>query len=139
MHSASAGEVTGFVDVGACEDFVQGVPRVIEVRGREIGIVRLDEEFFALRNVCPHQYAPICRGFTMSLIVAEGQENVGVDENCQVLVCPWHGWEFDIRTGRAAWGQSSYRVKTYPVRVQGGRVCVDPGRAPRGTQSKGED
>jgi nitrite reductase (NADH) small subunit len=41
-----------------------------------------------------------------------------------VIACPWHGWEFDVRTGVSLW-DDHYRVRTYPAHVSNGRVLVD--------------
>lgn len=136
-HTARQG---AYVDVGSVEDFGEGRPRIVEVGGREIGVVRWREELFALRNICPHQYGPMCRGHTMPLLTGDADEGtIAADEDRPVVVCPWHGWEFDARTGRAAWGPSTYRIKTYPVVVEDGRVLVDAGRAPRGKGAGASD
>jgi len=116
-----------FVDVGARGEFVDGVPRVVSVNGREVGVIGWGAEVFALRNVCPHQYAPVCQGHAMPLLVADADGEMATDETTLVVVCPWHGWEFDARTGRVICGDAAYRVKTYSTRVQDGRVLVDVG------------
>jgi nitrite reductase/ring-hydroxylating ferredoxin subunit len=130
--------VTGtFVDVGAATDFPEGQPRVISVDGRQVGVVLWRSEVFALRNVCPHEYGPVCSGIALPLIVGDGTGEMAVDEDRLVIVCPWHGWEFDVRTGRAAWAaEASYKLKTYPAKLEAGRIMVDTGggerRSPRG-------
>jgi nitrite reductase/ring-hydroxylating ferredoxin subunit len=48
------------------------------------------------------------------------------DSDRLVLSCPWHGWEFDVETGRAIWDES-YRAKTYATTVRDGRVLVEIG------------
>src|SRR5579872_3559501 len=118
---------TMVVDVGAADDFVEGEPGIVEAGGRKIGIIRWRDEFFALRNVCPHQLGPLCKGHVMPKIVACHSEvgALGVDDDTLIVACPWHGWEFDVRTGRAAWGDVPARVRVYPVEVKDGRVCVD--------------
>lgn len=117
-----------FVDVGAVEEFVEGRPRVVQLSGREVGVLAWRGEVFAVRNICPHQYGPVCRGSAMPLIVSDQEGVMDLDENTPVIICPWHGWEFEARTGRAAWGESPYKLKTYPVKIEAGRVLVDPGR-----------
>lgn len=129
---AQSSQHAGFVDVGAVEDFQQGKPRIVVVGGREVGVLRWDGEVFAVRNICPHQYGPMCRGHAMPLLTGDVEEGaIATDHEHPVIVCPWHGWEFDARTGRAAWGPSTYRIKTYPVKVEDGRVLVNAGRPAR--------
>jgi nitrite reductase/ring-hydroxylating ferredoxin subunit len=125
-----------FTDVGAVDEFEEARPRVFTVSGRQVGVVMWHGEAFALRNVCPHEYGPVCGGFTMPMIVGDEIGTMEIDEDRLVVICPWHGWEFDARSGRAAWrDDSTYRLKTYPTKIEDGRVLVDVGRAalPQGT------
>jgi nitrite reductase/ring-hydroxylating ferredoxin subunit len=118
-----------FVDIGECGEFEEGVARVVTVNGRQIGVIRWRDEVYALRNICPHEYAPVCKGYAMPMIVGDHDGMVDVDDDRLVIVCPWHGWEFDARSGRAAWGRSNYKLKTYPAKVDGDRVVIDVGRS----------
>jgi nitrite reductase (NADH) small subunit len=119
------------VDAGAFEELEERRPRITVVEGREIGLIRWGENVYAVRNICPHQFGPVCRGHTMPLITGDLDGNRFADPERPVLVCPWHGWEFDIASGTSAWGDTPYRykLKTYPVEVREGRVLVDVGRA----------
>jgi nitrite reductase/ring-hydroxylating ferredoxin subunit len=45
----------------------------------------------------------------------------------RVLQCPWHGWSYDVTSGRSLFDPDRVRVRTYPVRVEGDRVVVDLG------------
>lgn len=115
-----------FVDVGACDEFEEGVARVVMASGRQLGVVRWRGEVFAVRNICPHQLGPICGGHTMPLI-APGDDGVArVHDDTLVIICPWHSWEFEARTGKATWSDR-FKLKTYPAKVEGGRVLVDVG------------
>lgn len=118
-----------FTDVGGDEEFEEGIARVVVVEGRQVGVIRWRDEVYALRNICPHEYAPVCNGHAMPLITGDHTGEIDFDEDRLVVVCPWHGWEFEARTGLAAWGRSTYRLKTYPAKIEDGRVLVDVGRA----------
>lgn len=96
--------------------------RIVEVDGLRIGVVRVGCEVFALHDRCPHQGAPLCRGPITSRIGFEDGRVVCMSDG-PVLVCPWHHWEFDVRSGRSLFDQS-YRVRTFPTEVVGGRVQV---------------
>jgi nitrite reductase (NADH) small subunit len=120
-----------FVDVGAENEFQEGQAKVVAVEGRQIGVIRWRTEFYALRNICPHQFAPVCGGYTMPMLVGDHDGHVSVDNDRLVVVCPWHGWEFEARTGRAAGANSSHKLKTYPTKIEGGRIYVDVGRPRR--------
>jgi len=114
------------VDVGAVDDFTDATVKVLFLDGREIGLVRWRNEFYALRNVCPHQSGPVCIGLLRPKLSAVGIDGLRVEEDSPVLSCPWHGWEFEVKTGFSVAGHP-YRVGTYPVRVDSGRVKVEVG------------
>jgi nitrite reductase/ring-hydroxylating ferredoxin subunit len=105
---------------------------VVQAGGVEVGIVRWDgDAVYALANVCPHALGPVCAGRLGPKIVAPRDDPMAlaVDEACPVIACAWHGWEFDVRTGQAVWPDGRMRVKTYPARVEEGRVLVGLGGA----------
>jgi nitrite reductase (NADH) small subunit len=86
-----------------------------------VGVFNVDGEFFALKNTCPHMGGPLCRGRVRGTSSAE----MPVDEQPEmhwvrrgeILACPWHHWEFDIKTGRTIF-PSKERVRSYPVQVE---------------------
>lgn len=112
-------------DVGAVSDFEKGRACRIQLAGKAIVLVRKEDAFFALRDVCPHQGATLSRGIVSGAIkpCLPGEEIV-LDRVGEILICPWHGWEFDLRKGEAIANPDGGRVKTYPVRVERNRVVV---------------
>jgi nitrite reductase/ring-hydroxylating ferredoxin subunit len=117
-------EAGEFADVGAVDDFPEGRLRVVEVHDRSVGVVQWKGEFLALRNICPHQYGPVCGGHAMRMIIEDSERTLEVDKERLVVVCPWHSWEFDAKTGKPIWASSRYRLTTYPTRVRSQRVEV---------------
>lgn len=117
------------VEVGTVADFSEGKMRVVQAADREIGVALWRGVFFALRNVCPHQSGPLCLGpLTHYLNADPDAKEVQVDEDELVVSCPWHRWQFHLRTGKSIW-DPRYSVKTYQVEVSEGRVFVRvPGR-----------
>jgi nitrite reductase (NADH) small subunit len=120
--------VSALRDVGAVEEFEGDGIHLRRVGHRDLGILLSGGRAVAIRNVCPHAGAPLCRGVLAPLIVGDAREKalsvVHADEERLVLQCPWHGWEFDVDTGRAL-ADERMRVKTYPLLVRDGRVLVD--------------
>lgn len=104
--------------VGPVSEFAPGDRRIVEVEGRSVGVFNVNGRFYALRNVCPHQAAPLCLGSVkgMTLPSAPGEYEWGRDG--EILRCPWHGWEFDITNGRSIFNPHRTRVKTYEVTVE---------------------
>jgi nitrite reductase (NADH) small subunit len=114
------------VNVGALAAFPERTVTVVDVRGREVGIVCWDGAVYALANVCTHQRGPLCRGTLGSRLVGSAPGTMALDDDGPVIACPWHGWEFDVRTGRAIWDER-YAVRTYPAAIEGDCVVVDVG------------
>ena len=111
-------------DVAAEADVAEGAPAITRIDGREIGVMRDPRTggLIAIRNRCPHSGARLCLGTVEQRIEGErGGEYHLTDRS--VVVCPWHGWEFDAETGQCP-EDDAYRVAVYPVRVENGRVLV---------------
>src|SRR5262249_15131319 len=87
--------------VARVEEVAPGKPLVRQVKGRQIGIFNLNGEYFALLNRCPHQSAELCRGRITHLVQADRAGEFRVSRRGELIKCPWHGWEFDIRTGQS--------------------------------------
>lgn len=117
--------------VGPVEEIPPGSRKIIKVSGREIGVFNVDGEFFALRNVCPHMGAPLCHGRTRPYIIwdennsqtadcsassgspaAMASGNIAFEREGEILKCPWHLWEFDMRTGKSMHDED-LQVRTY--------------------------
>jgi sulfoxide reductase heme-binding subunit YedZ len=111
-----AGVIGGFVDVGAVTDIPDGRARIVCASGERVAIFRYGDQVSAISNVCQHQNGPLGEG-----------KIVG---GC--VVCPWHGYEYRPDTG-AAPPPFTEAVPTFRVKVQQGRVLLDPRPLPPGT------
>jgi nitrite reductase (NADH) small subunit len=96
------------VRVADVADLPAGSMKLVTVDGRDLVVVNHDGQFYALDNRCPHLGGPLGRGRI------EGR----------VVVCPWHGWRWDVKSGRAVWPEGQWRVFRYPVVVEDGQVFV---------------
>ncbi|MBD2846315.1 Rieske (2Fe-2S) protein [Paenibacillus sp. IB182496] len=100
--------------------------RAVVADRKAVVIVRArDGRVYALRDVCPHKGPCLSAG-----MIDRGcaGERVGVyvyEPEVEVLRCPWHSWEFDIRTGRSLFAPERVKVKTYPVTVEDGDIYVE--------------
>jgi nitrite reductase (NADH) small subunit len=101
------------------QDLPEGACRVVSVAGREIGVFKINGEYFALTNRCPHQNGPLCRGLVSGTLDyesgVEGKTGRLVwSHEGEIVACPWHGLEVHVPTGRIlAWGKR--RARTYRV------------------------
>jgi 3-phenylpropionate/trans-cinnamate dioxygenase ferredoxin subunit len=111
--------------VAAVGDIPEGERLIVEVKGRSIGIFNFDGRFYALLNRCPHQGAELCKGAVQRGVDAEAPGRVRFDGSRRLIQCPWHGWEFDIATGRAYVDPDGLRVRSYAVDVEDGADLRD--------------
>ena len=121
------------VIVGRVDDIPPGCRKFVKIGGREYAIFNIGGDFFAVANVCPHEGGPVCTGELWGYLTAEILPNGEVREfyasQGDVLACPWHGWEYDVRTGQCL-GDRKRRLSTLPTHVRDGMVVVTP-RQPR--------
>ena len=95
-----------------------GARKIVEVEGRSIGVFNIKNSLYALRNSCPHQGAPLCLGKVKGTMKSSKPHTYEYVMDEQVLVCPWHCWEFDITNGRSVFNPHKMRVKTYQVTLE---------------------
>ena len=101
-----------------------GGRKLITVRGRPIAIFNLEGEYYGLLNRCPHQGGPMCEGVITGLREAPQPGQYVYSRKGEILRCPWHGWEFDIRTGQSYCDPERIRTRAYPVEVQSGTAVA---------------
>ncbi|MEM7129311.1 MAG: Rieske (2Fe-2S) protein [Chloroflexota bacterium] len=123
--------------VATIDEIPPGERKVLNVAGRPIGVFNIDGEFFALRNQCPHQGGPLCEGRLSGLIEAEKPGDFTYSRANEIVRCPWHGWEYDIRTGQSWVDPSQVRVRNYEVSVSDGAELTSP-QASTGDTDSGE-
>jgi nitrite reductase/ring-hydroxylating ferredoxin subunit len=110
--------------VARAGDVAPGTSVVVTVKGREIGIFNLDGEYFALANRCPHAGGPLCQGRIVPLVQSDGPGHYRLTRHREFLRCPWHGWEFEIRTGQSWCDPNSTRARQFAITVEPGEELV---------------
>lgn len=109
--------------VATVADLPPGQRKIVTIDRREIGVFNVQGEFYALRNLCPHRSGPLCSGRVRPLVVTTGVYQREYEREGEILKCPWHQWEFDIKTGQALYDEK-LRVKTYRVVQEGDDVVL---------------
>ena len=109
--------------VAPAAELPPGARKIVSVDGREIGVFNIGGDYYALRNTCPHRGAPLCHGRLRPLMVAPGVYQLDREREAEILKCPWHQWEFDVKTGRALY-DDTMRVRTYRVAQEGDEVVL---------------
>jgi nitrite reductase (NADH) small subunit len=113
--------------IGLNADYPENERRVIEINGKSIGIFRLQSELYAILNFCPHQGAPLCEGLVKPWVNSSAPGELGYEREGEILRCPWHQWEFDIKTGCMVI-DGKVRTKTYDVTVETFDISEENGK-----------
>jgi nitrite reductase/ring-hydroxylating ferredoxin subunit len=100
--------MANWVRIATCDECPPGAAREYVAEGRIVALFNVDGAWHALDGVCPHQGGPL------------GQ---GTLEGC-VVTCPWHGWQFDVRTGQHQINRQLAQPR-FDVRVEEGWVLVN--------------
>lgn len=111
--------------VASIDEIPPGERKLVEVRGRPIAIFNLDGDYFGILDRCPHQGASLCRGQLVGLVEASEPGEYRFSRQNEIVRCPWHGWEFDIRTGKSQCEPDKIRATQYGVNVSDGRQVIE--------------
>ena len=104
--------------IGKVAELPPGERKIVEAEGRSIGVFNVGGNFYGLRNSCPHQAAPLCLGSIKGMNMPSKPGEYTWAREGEILRCPWHGWEFDITTGRSVFNPHKTRVRSYEVTVE---------------------
>jgi nitrite reductase/ring-hydroxylating ferredoxin subunit len=111
--------------VAKADEIPRGGRKIVTIKGRSVGIFNLQGEFFGVLNHCPHQGGALCEGALTGLLQSSGPGDYVYSRRGEILRCPWHGWEFDIRTGRSYCDPARIRTKAYPVQTAAGKAVIE--------------
>lgn len=103
--------------VASVSEIPPGTRKIVNAGGRSIGVYNIGGTFYALRNVCPHQGAELCQGLQTAYIAGEKPGEFIYEREKEIVRCPWHQWEFDIKTGIMVVDKRT-RTKCYEVTVE---------------------
>jgi 3-phenylpropionate/trans-cinnamate dioxygenase ferredoxin subunit len=116
--------MTERVEVCGVDELPIGRRRLVQTETRGVvGVFNVNGRLRALKNVCPHRGAELCRGPVTGAPVINAQGEVEWTKDGMILRCAWHGWEFDIDTG-TTFVAPYKRVATYPVTVEDGVIVL---------------
>jgi nitrite reductase/ring-hydroxylating ferredoxin subunit len=100
-------EMPRFVKMATLDELPPGAAKEIEYEGRVYAIFNVDGVVSAIDGICPHQGGPLADGSLSGTTVT----------------CPWHGWQFDLQTGKTPLG-SKIKQTVYDVTVEGRDILV---------------
>jgi len=100
--------MANFVKVCKTSDVKPGSGRSLDINGKAIGIFNVDGTFYAINDVCGHRGGPLGEG----------------EMDGTTVICPWHGWRWDVTTGANA-NNPAVKIACFPTRVENGDVYVE--------------
>lgn len=108
------------------DEFGPGERRVVTKGKTPIVVVcNKDNEYFAFHGICPHQGAELKGGELTWLTYSDEQWVYQVEKEGEILRCPWHSFDYDVKTGQCVTACNKMRVKTYSTHIEDGNVVVE--------------
>lgn len=100
--------MSNWIDIAAIDDIPRRGSRVVKTPITDIAIFRTaGDEFFALKDECPHRKGPLSQGIVHD----------------STVTCPLHNWKIDLASGSAK-GPDDGCTRTYPIKVENGRIFL---------------
>ena len=112
------------VPVATVDELPPGTRKIVEVEGRSIGVFNVNGHYRAVLNLCPHELAPVCLGSVRGTTrPTDMPSHYDWHRDGEILACPWHGWEFDLISGKSLVDRRP--LKLFPVEVEGDQIVVE--------------
>ena len=106
--------------VATIEEIPPGHHKKVTVKGRDIALFNLNGSYYALGDRCPHEAGSLAAGKVVGLAESDEPGKYRLSRPGEFVKCPWHGWEFDIRTGQSYCDPIKTRVRMYEAAVAKG-------------------
>ena len=101
--------MASLIEVAKTNEIEPGAGKLIEIEGHEIALFNCDGSYYAIDNTCTHQGGPLCEG----------------DLEGDKVICPWHGAEFDVKTGNVLGPPAEESVRSYRVEVDRDSIKIE--------------
>ena len=111
--------------MAAVSEIPPGGRKLVDASGRAIVVFNLGGEFFALANTCPHRGGSLCHGRLTGLVESDEPGEYRYSRRGEIIRCPWHSWEFDIRTGKSWCDPEKVQARRYGVSVEKGAKLIE--------------
>ena len=110
--------------VATTSEIAPGKNKVVTIAGRELVVFNINGAYYCLLNRCPHEGAPLAKAVCVAVLHSDEPGKYQRSREGEMLRCPWHGWEFDIRTGQSWCDPQTVRTRSYTVEVEPGTEIV---------------
>ena len=110
--------------VARAEELPPGSRKLVEAGGRPIALFNLDGEYFAILDRCPHEGGSLSQGYMVGRLSSPCPGEYAYAPRRDIVRCPWHAWEFDLRTGQSWCDPARMRVRSFPVEREHGDAVL---------------
>ena len=111
-------------NIGPITGFPEREVVSVEIDGRTFGLLRKGDEVFIFANRCPHHGAPMCHAQVSGTMRPSDRNEYDYDLDGLIIKCPWHAYEFDVRTGESMGGIIASRLMVFQTDIRDGDVLV---------------
>jgi len=111
--------------VASVSEIPPGGRKLVEVKGRPIVLFNLSGEFFAISDRCPHEGGSLYHGRLTGFVSSKTPGEYTYTRQGEVIRCPWHAWEYDIRTGKSWCDPRRIMARKFDVNVEPGAALVE--------------
>lgn len=123
-ESSTDDDLEDYIKIAQIDEIPRGKGIGVDVNGIEIAVFNVEGDFYAISNRCAHQRAPLCKAGEEKINAEHTWSGTrgGVDEDACTVACPWHLWEWDLKTGKHE--ASGRRIGTFDCAVDGDDVLI---------------
>ena len=111
--------------IAKATDLPAGTRTRVVIDGKPVLVLNIKGELFALSDTCPHRGASLAGGVLTGLVVSTKPGDYDYARSGEILRCPWHAWEFDVRSGRSWCDPKRMRLMQLDVKIEAGATLVE--------------
>ena len=111
--------------IARADELPPGTRKRCIIDGRAVLVLNIKGELFAVSDTCPHRGASLADGVLTGHVTSDAPGSYTYSRAGEILRCPWHAWEFDVRTGRSWCDPARMRLMQHSVSVAPGATLVE--------------
>ncbi|RNB79046.1 Rieske (2Fe-2S) protein [Brevibacillus nitrificans] len=115
----------------SAQELQDGDRQLLEVDGVDIALLNVAGSYYAFRNKCPHQGVSMIYGAVCGTQLPSNPQEYIYGRHNELIACPLHGWEFDMKTGKSLFAPDQVSIKAYEIAEEAGEIVLYLDREPK--------
>lgn len=111
--------------VAAVADFPPGTRRLVTINERAVVVFNIEGNYYGLFDRCPHNGGSLSQGVLTGLLQSDEPGAYAYTRQGEIVRCPWHGWEFDVKTGQSFCRAVRAKARPFAVKIEAGSAIVE--------------